>query len=267
MKLHEYKRNYDLEQSYWWFVGVRAMVKSLLSLSAGKGSLGRVLDIGCGTGALLDQLQDCSTELWGVDVSPEALKYCSLRGHRKLVLADATNTPFHSEYFDVITAIGLIEHLERDVDFLIELKRLLKPDGVLILLTSSFRSLWSMHDTANEHKRRYRLRSLNRQISEVGFKKIRFSHLNFFLFPIIAPMLLMHRQIYGIKADQAERIMPIPPRPINAVLTWLLLLEAQLIRWIPFPWGISMIGAFRRRPQIALGNRVISVEARRLSTG
>jgi ubiquinone/menaquinone biosynthesis C-methylase UbiE len=247
MKLHEYKRNYDLEQTYWWFVGVRAMVKTLLSLSVGNGSVGKVLDIGCGTGALLDQLQTCSTEVWGVDVSPEALKYCSLRGHAKLVLADATNIPFRSEYFDVVTAIGLIEHLEQDVEFLVETKRLLKPNGVLILLTSSFRSLWSMHDTANEHKRRYRLRSLNQRISEVGFEKVRFSHLNFFLFPIIAPMLLLHRQIYGIKSDHAERIMPIPPRAINTILTWLLLLEAKLIRWIPFPWGISMIGAFKSR--------------------
>src|ERR1044071_9600093 len=137
MKFHEYKRNYELEQTYWWFVGVRAMDNTLLSLSAGKESLGRVLDVGCGTGALMDQLQACSSELWGVDVSPEALKYCALRGHRRLVMADATNTPFRSEYFDVITAIGLIEHLERDVDFLMELKRLLKPDGVLILLTST----------------------------------------------------------------------------------------------------------------------------------
>jgi len=41
------------------------MVRTLLTLSTGKGSLGRVLDVGCGTGALLDQLQSCSTELWG----------------------------------------------------------------------------------------------------------------------------------------------------------------------------------------------------------
>jgi 2-polyprenyl-3-methyl-5-hydroxy-6-metoxy-1,4-benzoquinol methylase len=84
MQLHEYQRNYELEQNYWWFVGVRAMVRSLLSLSPGHGRLGKVLDVGCGTGALLDQLQACSAEVWGLDISHEALKYCMLRGHKHL---------------------------------------------------------------------------------------------------------------------------------------------------------------------------------------
>jgi ubiquinone/menaquinone biosynthesis C-methylase UbiE len=246
MKLHEYKRNYELEQNYWWFVGVRAMVRNLLSLSVEHDRLGKVLDVGCGTGALLDQLQSCSEELWGVDLSSEALKYCSLRGHKNLILADANNTPFPSAYFDVITAIGVIEHLDDDDAFLNEMRRLLKPNGTLIMLTSSFPYLWSMHDTANGHKRRYYLRQLNRRINEIGFKTVQFSHLNFFLFPIIAIILVLHRWIYGLESDNANRIMPNPPRTVNAILIWVLLLETSLMRWIALPWGISMVGAFRK---------------------
>jgi SAM-dependent methyltransferase len=246
MKLYEYERNYSLEQRYWWFVGVRAMVRSLLSLTGGNGSLGKVLDLGCGTGALLDQLRGCSAELWGLDVSQQGLKFCAIRGHKKLVLADATRIPFRQNYFDVITAIGLIEHLDDDQLFLYEVKRLLKPNGMLILLTSSFPYLWSIHDTANEHKRRYYLRELNRQINEVGFQTIRFSHLNFFLFPIIAPLLVLHRKIYGIESAHPERILPPIPTVINLILTWLLLCEARLMRWVTLPWGISMIGIFKK---------------------
>ena len=246
MKLYEYERNYSLEQRYWWFVGVRAMVRSLLSLTGGNGSLGKVLDLGCGTGALLDQLRGCSAELWGLDVSQEGLKFCAIRGHKKLVLADATRVPFRQNYFDVITAIGLIEHLDDDQSFLYEVKRILKPNGVLILLTSSFPYLWSMHDTANEHKRRYYLRELNRQINDIGFQTIRFSHLNFLLFPIIAPLLVLHRKIYGIESAHPERIMPSTPTVINLMLTRLLLCEARLMRWVTLPWGISMIGVFKK---------------------
>jgi len=248
MKLHEYKRNYELEENYWWFVGVRAMVKELLSVSIRNADLGTVLDVGCGTGALLDQLEPYSKEQWGLDISPEALKYCKSRGHKNLVLSDAVNTPFPSGYFHLITAIGLIEHLEDDCSFLIEMERLLKPKGVLILLTSSFPYLWSMHDTANEHKRRYCLRPLRLKINQAGFETVRFTHLNFFLFPIIACMLLLHRQIYGVKFNHPERILPNPPRIINLILTQLLILESKLIRWIPLPWGISMIGAFKKQP-------------------
>jgi ubiquinone/menaquinone biosynthesis C-methylase UbiE len=256
MKLHEYKRNYELEQSYWWFVGVRAMVASLLALGVNKKNLGKVLDVGCGTGVLLDQLQTCSEEVFGVDISQEALRYCSLRGHKKLLLSDASTMPFSSEYFDVITGIGIIEHLDDDHAFLVEMKRLLKPNGVMVLLTSSFPYLWSMHDTANEHKRRYYLRSLNRQINEIGFETIRFSHLNFFLFPLIAPMLWSHRLLYGVEAEHPQRILPTPPRVINAVLTQLLIFEATLMRWLRLPWGISMIGVFRRPVSDHRGQRL-----------
>jgi ubiquinone/menaquinone biosynthesis C-methylase UbiE len=246
MKLPEYKRNYELEQHYWWFVGVRAMVQELLTLSVRDKNLGKVLDVGCGTGALMDQLQACSEELLGVDISPGALNYCSLRGHKNLLLTDASHTALPSAYFDVITAIGIIEHLEDDEAFLVEMKRILKPGGIIILLTSSFPYLWSMHDTANEHKRRYYLRLLNRKINTLGLETTRISHLNFFLFPLIAPMLILHRLIYGIESEYPQRIMPNLPRLINALLTQLLIFEAKLMRWIHFPWGISMIGVFRK---------------------
>ncbi len=248
MRIYEYQRNYELEQNYWWFVGVRAMIRTMLSLSFGNNSLGTVLDVGCGTGALLDQLRGSARELWGVDGSQEALRYCRLRGHQNLILADACCLPFASEYFDAILAIGLIEHLEDDAAFLVEMKRLLKPNGVLILLTSSFPYLWSAHDTANEHRRRYYLRPLNRKINANGFDTVRFSHFNFFLFPILAAMLLLHRQIFTSELPHPERILPTPPRIINFALTELLLLESQLMRWLSFPWGISMIGAFKKLP-------------------
>jgi ubiquinone/menaquinone biosynthesis C-methylase UbiE len=247
MKLYEYQRNYELEQSYWWFVGVRAMVKQLLFLSLGNQRLGKVLDIGCGTGGLLDQLQAGSEELWGMDISEEALKYCSLRGHNRLVLGDALHAPFPPAYFDVITAIGLIEHLEEDDLFLHEIRRLLKPNGIFIMLTSSFPYLWSMHDTANEHKRRYYLRQFNRKMNDIGFATIRLSHINFLLFPAIAPMLLLHRLIYGITSDHPERILPKTSRTVNLILTSFLRLESTLMRCVRLPWGISMMGAFKRR--------------------
>ena len=248
MRIYEYQRNYELEQDYWWFVGVRAMIKTMLSLSFGSNRLGSVLDVGCGTGALLDQLRGSTKELWGVDGSQEALRYCRLRGHQNLIRADACCLPFAAEYFDAILAIGLIEHLEDDTAFLFEMKRLLKPNGVLILLTSSFPYLWSAHDTANEHRRRYYLRPLNRKINAHGFDTIRFSHLNFFLFPILAAMLLLHRQIFKSELNDPQRILPMPPRIVNGALTKLLLLESRLMRWLSFPWGISMIGAFKKLP-------------------
>lgn len=246
MEVGEYQRNYQLEQSYWWFVGVRAMVERLLKLSGMSGPLGRVLDIGCGTGALLEQLTERGDQVWGLDNSQEGLQFCRKRGLTNLVLADATQLPFESGYFDLITAIGIIEHLKDDQAALAEIWRVLKPRGVVILLTSSFPYLWSMHDTANNHQRRYYLRPLRSRIEQVGFETLRFSHLNFFLFPLLAPALIGHRLLFGTHSAHPQRIMPTPPRWVNEWLTSVLRLEARLMGHLTFPWGVSMIGAFRK---------------------
>jgi hypothetical protein len=147
--------------------------------------------------------------------------------------------------YDTITATGVSERLDDDGDFRREVNRLFKANGVLVLLTSSFPYLWTMNDEANHHKRRYYLRALERQINARGFETIRFSHLNCFLFPILASMLLVHRLIYGLHPKHCQRLLPIPPRPINRILTRVLEVEARLMRWMRLPWGIWMIGAFR----------------------
>ncbi len=248
MKSYEYQRNYELDQNYWWFVGVRSMVDTLLALSvSNKKNLGKVLDVGCGTGALLDKLKDRSEELWGLDVSEEALNFCRMRGHKNLVLADATKTGLLSDYFDVITAIGVIEHIKDDKAFINEMRRILKPGGVIIILTSSFPFLWSIHDVANEHIKRYYLREFKSEMGEGGFSTIRISHMNFFLFLPIATVLLLHRLVFGTNSKKPERILPKVPSLVNFFLILILKIESRLMYWITLPWGISMIGVFRKK--------------------
>lgn len=246
MFVEEYKRNYELEQEYWWFIGVRKMVHNLLDIDLkGKNNL-KILDVGCGTGGLMDELVQNGHTVWGLDISKEALEFCSLRGHKNLQLGSATALPFEDRSFDVVTGIGVIEHLDDDELFLSEVHRVLKPNGVFVMLTSSFPWIWSMHDVANHHKRRYYLRQLNAKIEAHGFKTKAFSHLNFFLFPALASILLIHKLLNGLKPDESSRILPVPPKPINQLLKLILLIEAKLITKMCLPWGVSMIGAFRK---------------------
>ncbi|MFN2633172.1 MAG: class I SAM-dependent methyltransferase, partial [Thermoanaerobaculia bacterium] len=106
METAEYQRNYGLEQSYWWFAGVRAMVRNLLAASGASSRLGRVLDVGCGTGALIDELKGRADSIRGVDFSPEALRFGARRGLKCVALADARRVPFPDASFDLVTAIG-----------------------------------------------------------------------------------------------------------------------------------------------------------------
>jgi SAM-dependent methyltransferase len=250
--LTEYKRNFELEKTYWWFIGVRLMVTNLIAMcNPGRRPL-KILDIGCGTGVLVDELTTQGHEVWGLDISEEALKFCRMRGHNKrLYRGDATNLPFADCRFDLVTAIGVIEHLDNDEIFLSEVWRVLKPQSCFVMLTSSFPWLWSMHDVANEHRRRYYISEIEKLFGASHFEIVRLSHMNFFAFPFLAVTLILHRLIYGLNPERSQRIFPVPPKPMNFILTEALALEATLMKWVRLPWGVSMIGAFRKESSAA----------------
>ncbi|OIQ18392.1 MAG: hypothetical protein BM556_09020 [Bacteriovorax sp. MedPE-SWde] len=242
MNIEEYQRNYDLEKNYWFFVGMHKMIMNLV----GSSPLKKHVDIGCGTGGLLETLSTQTEELYGFDISDEALKFCKQRGYPEhlLIKGDGVALPFEDNSFDSVTAIGVIEHIEDDQKFIEELYRILKPGGELVMVTSSFQLLWSSHDVANHHIRRYTLTGLSKQMRMSGFQQLKLSHFNFFLFPAIAFVLIMDR--FFTKKGAEERILPIPNKLINGILTSILSVEALLMKWVRLPFGISLIGKFKK---------------------
>lgn len=96
-----------------------------------------VLDIACGTGYGLGLLKETATLVTGVDVDPvaasEAKNECG--ANTSVLLGDGLNLPFDDESFDVVTSFETLEHLRERGNFLAELKRVLRPNGFLILST------------------------------------------------------------------------------------------------------------------------------------
>ena len=80
MNLEEYERMYRFEDNYWWFVARRHLIATLLADLKLPGEL-EILDIGCGTGAMLDELERFGNVV-GADFSEEALAFCHKRGAR-----------------------------------------------------------------------------------------------------------------------------------------------------------------------------------------
>ena len=104
----------------------------------------RYLDYGCGGGYLLERfLKECKDiEAYGVDMSPKCVKWCNEKfsankNFNGVKLFDGNKLPFDSNYFDFITATEVIEHIlpEHKDLFYSEIRRILKPDGILLLTT------------------------------------------------------------------------------------------------------------------------------------
>ena len=97
----------------------------------------KVLDLGCGNGRLLEILQDKKIEYIGVDSSRKLIEIAKEKHPNfQFLVADALSLPFLENSFDKVFSISVFHHIpseELRLQFLKEIKRILKPKGILIL--------------------------------------------------------------------------------------------------------------------------------------
>ncbi len=240
MQKDEYARMRSLEDHYWWFVSRRRLALRLLQeMSPGDGP---VLDVGCGTGALLEQLQK-SREASGADLSALALGFAHDRGIKNLVQADAQALPFETESFDACISLDVIEHVPDDQAAVREIARVLKPGGSAIINVPAFRWLWGPHDVALMHQRRYTRRQMKDLLESEGLVLERISYGVFFLFPIVCVMRLLDKF-----SKRKEVSLPGVPEGANKLLIRLMDIEAHLMKRVPLPWGSSVVAAATKPP-------------------
>lgn len=93
-----------------------------------------VLDVGCGTGRMVENLRKFGAKVTGVDVSEKMLEVAKKRfGSTEFVLGDVEDLPFENERFDMVIATFVIVHLRELQQAFDEVYRVLKPGGVFIV--------------------------------------------------------------------------------------------------------------------------------------
>jgi len=243
-----YQQFYDLEQDHWWFAGMRAICRSLLKrlwLGSDRGPT-TCLDVGCGTGLWTKEL-DAFGHVCGLDVAPDALHFCRKRGIDRLVRATVEHLPFRPDSFNLITALGLIEHLDDDTRFLSELSRVCRPGGYVLLLTSAYDFLWSRHDDIVHHKRRYTKAQFLRLLTTSGFDVMRTTYVNTFLFvPILAIRLLQRVSPASAITHNGSPDVFMPAPWVNGLLYAILRAEARLASVVSFPFGVGLLAVARK---------------------
>jgi SAM-dependent methyltransferase len=242
---------YELEDSYWWFVARRELVRELV-LRYGpvkdperpQQPVWLLLDVGCGTGATLKAIDDIGFAV-GLDRSLEALQFCRQRGLWRLAQAMGEKLPVRAQSVEVVLALDLLEHIEDDAAAAKEFARVLKPGGVLIVTVPACPELWSEHDEALDHLRRYRARRLRKILTEAGFQIEKLSPIITLLLLPIAALRLIQR-VLPKKKGTPETAFIIPPKTINWVLTALLRLERLWLRRFNLPVGVSLVAVARK---------------------
>ncbi len=225
---------YQLEESYWWFVSRRKLIEEFIKiLTIGKQYI--VLDVGCGTGANTVMIQKYGKVI-GLDISVNALEKARSRDIRDLVLGSALELPIRNESIDIIVATDVIEHLKDDTKALKEFYRVLKPNGHVIITVPAYNFLWSEHDIALGHYRRYTSNMIYRCAKNVGFKVIKLSYSFFLLFPLAVFMRILRKKV----SNEPKALIPNIPYWLNVFLVKFQTLENSLLKYINFPFGLSI---------------------------
>ena len=240
MNAAEYEAMYRVENTLWWYVGMRRIGEALLSCRLQPGL--RILDAGAGTGGNLRWLGRFGTA-FGVDLSAQATQLCRKRQLSTVARASVTDLPYPDSTFDLVTSFDVIYHLgvSDDVAALREAARVLKPGGTLLVRVPAFDALRSEHDTAVHTRQRYTLGELCDKAERAGLRVRRATYANTLLFPLAAASRLAAR-LRDSGATHGGRSDVRPASPLaNAVFGAALDLEAALLARWDLPLGLSAL--------------------------
>ncbi|MEH1011751.1 class I SAM-dependent methyltransferase [Micromonospora sp. CPCC 206060] len=168
MEATEIRKLAALEDTHWWYRERRALLaRALRRLAASGQQPGRALDIGAAGGGNTRVLRDHGWRPVALEYSPEGAQVARERG-LNVIRADARNLPLPSDSLDLVVAFDILEHFDEDHLATAEMCRTLRPGGTALIAVPCDMRLWSAHDVAVGHVRRYDRESLRAVVEKAG---------------------------------------------------------------------------------------------------
>ena len=245
MRSAEYETMYREEDRHWWYVSLHELILAYVPQNK-PGQ--RILDVGCGTGRLLQLLQSRGTVV-GCDVSAFAVHFCFKRGMRAL-WSDLNRCSFEKGRYDIVTQIDVLYHraIKDDKAVLRKLYEVLKPGGRLIFQVPAYQWLRSSHDDAVHTGRRYTRKQVVRMVRACGFSVEKATYRVSLLFVPIALIRVARKMVSpgrGSGDDGASDVRTHTPI-VNAMLSAVMKTENRLLKYFSFPFGTSVFLAARK---------------------
>jgi len=151
MEATELRTLVEVEDRHWWYAERRnILARELRRLPAP----GRALDIGAAGGGNTRVLLGHGWQPVALEFAPTAAQIARERGI-DVVRADARELPVRTGSMDLVTAFDILEHIQEDYLATAEITRVLRPGGTALIAVPADMALWSAHDTAVGHVRRY----------------------------------------------------------------------------------------------------------------
>ena len=248
MRAEDFDLLYSLEEKYWWFAAMRQITDTIAARELQTENL-RILDAGCGTGFNLGYYGSGSgRDVYGLDITKEALDWVWKRGFHKIAQASVTEIPYKSATFDLVFSFDVLQQLPSGINEsgIREMHRVLKPGGHLFVRVAAFEWLRSSHDEELHTLHRFTRQELVEKLQRSGFDQEWSSYANGFLFPVI----LMRRFLKHAGIGKGTDVRPLPQGLgwLDSILRTVLAREAN---WFEagrrLPFGLSVICYARKK--------------------
>jgi ubiquinone/menaquinone biosynthesis C-methylase UbiE len=223
---------------HFWFKAKKDLINMLMQKVSGERRQLKILSIGVGTGDVLDVLSHYG-ENYITDVDEKSLSVINPALYKEMKVSSACALPYADGFFDVVISCDVFEHIEDHVTAASEVRRVLKNNGALVFTVPAFQFLFSSHDVALEHFRRYNKKSISALLSQFESNIFFWNSL---LFPLIAVGRIINRNAPP-KVDQGNL-----PSLLNKLFFYILAFDNFLIkRNLSMPIGLSLVGyCFKR---------------------
>ena len=220
MEAAELRTLAQVEDRHWWYKERRNILAKELRRMP---KAGLALDIGAAGGGNTRVLRAHGWRPVALEYAPTAAQVARERG-LDVLRADARELPISSGSLDLVTCFDVLEHIEEDYMVTAEINRVLRPGGTALIAVPADMALWSDHDVAVSHVRRYDRESLTETIVKGGLVVEDMWSWNVLLRPVAKlrrresegsdldnPSFLVNT--IGTVAVTAERFLPVKSMP------------------------------------------------------
>ncbi|MEP6814537.1 MAG: methyltransferase domain-containing protein [Marmoricola sp.] len=229
MEATEVRKLAELEDHHWWY----AERRHLLAAALRGVHPGTALDVGAAGGGNTRVLKHLAWRACALEYGADGAEVAAGRG-LSVLRGDATALPVRSSSVDLVVAFDVLEHIQDDHRAAAEMFRVLRPGALLLVAVPCDPKLWSAHDEAVDHVRRYTRPTLSSLLTDSGFRIQSMTSWNVLLRPVVA----MRRK--AATGSDLEEL----PRAVNACLRGVIAAERYLpVKQLP---GVSLLATARR---------------------
>ena len=236
-----YQQMAELDDRHWWYRARRRILADLIRREGRPRAGARILEIGCGTGHNLSMLSGFG-HVDGLELDDEAAALSEKRLGRTVLRSPLPELVGVRKKYDLIGAFDVIEHIDDDHAALAAIATKLKPGGIFIMTVPAHPWMWTAHDVANHHKRRYSKRALRALIDGSPMRLRKVGYFNSLLFPLA----VAERTLSKLRGKD-DGDVSLPPAPLNKALEGIFAAERYLVGRLPLPPGLSLFAVASAR--------------------